>query len=256
MPDEMRPRKEAYKPLGREARRFYVDVHAFANGGRRARPHVVFDGHHCVRTSRLVDVPAAEGDEVYVDIIPPTMYDDVSALLSRDVRVFRLKRTDLLTAYRERLSLSKNDENDAKILSMMDGGCFVEVTVEYVGLMKLIDEYTEQLKLPRLLKLFKTSAEAVKPIDRDKDRLARQIIRMAKTTLHRYDETCRQLGLTYKSLYGKAALADLLLHVFRSEENPMLRRPLQTQQQKTQPQAQKSSPIPSNKPLHEKHANS
>ncbi|MEM2652042.1 MAG: hypothetical protein QXU87_08200, partial [Candidatus Caldarchaeum sp.] len=95
------PRKEAYKPLGREVRRFYVDVHASANGGRRARPHVVFDGHRCVMTSRLVDVPAGEGDEVYLDVIPSTMYDEFSALLSRGVRVFRL--TDLLTAYRERL---------------------------------------------------------------------------------------------------------------------------------------------------------
>ncbi|MEM2334641.1 MAG: hypothetical protein QXZ62_08805 [Candidatus Caldarchaeum sp.] len=175
-----------------EGRRFYVDVHMSANGGRGARPHVIFDGHRCVKTAHLVDIPAGEGDEVYLDVIPSTIYDDVSALLSRGVRVFRLRRTDLIAAYRDRLSLSKNDENDATTLSMMDGGCFVEVTAEYVGLMKLIDQYHKQLNILKLLKRFEASAEAVKPIRRNKDRLARQIIRMAKTTLHRYDETCRR----------------------------------------------------------------
>ncbi|MEM2238222.1 MAG: hypothetical protein QXR26_05580 [Candidatus Caldarchaeum sp.] len=102
-------RKQVYEPLGRVGRRFYADVHTSADGGRGARPHAVFDGHHCVRMSRLVDVPAAEGDEVYVDIIPSTIYDDVSALLSRSVKIFRLRRLDLIAAYRERLSLSKSD---------------------------------------------------------------------------------------------------------------------------------------------------
>ncbi|MEM1944888.1 MAG: hypothetical protein QXX57_04040 [Nitrososphaerota archaeon] len=111
-----------------------------------------------------------------MDVIPSTMYDDVSALLSRGVRVFRLRRTDLVAVCRDRLSLSKNDENDAKILSMMDGDCFVEVAVEYVGLMKLIDEYHKQLNILKLLRQFKASSEAVKPIRRNKDRLARQII--------------------------------------------------------------------------------
>ncbi|MEM4303037.1 MAG: hypothetical protein QXQ70_03970 [Candidatus Caldarchaeum sp.] len=102
--------------------------------------------------SRLVDVPAAEGDEVYLDVVHPAIYDDVSALLSRGVRVFRLRRTDIIAAYRDRLSLSKNDENDATTLSMMDGGCFVEVTVEYVGLKKLIAQYHKQLNILKLLK--------------------------------------------------------------------------------------------------------
>ncbi|MEM4281766.1 MAG: hypothetical protein QW470_05400 [Candidatus Caldarchaeum sp.] len=102
--------------------------------------------------SRLVDVPAYEGDEVYLDVVHPVMYDDVSALLGRGVRVFRLRRTDIIAAYRDRLSLSKNDENDATTLSMMDGDCFVEVTVEYVGLMKLIDQYHKQLNILKLLK--------------------------------------------------------------------------------------------------------
>ncbi|MEM0482220.1 MAG: hypothetical protein QXM16_04960 [Nitrososphaerota archaeon] len=193
-------------------RRFYVDVHASANGRRgvRARPHIVFDGDKCVRMASLIDIPAVEGDEVYVDVVPPTMYEDVSALLRRGVRVFRLRRTDHIAAYRDRLSLPKND---AKTLSTIDGEYFVEATEAYVELMKLIDEYYKHLNILKLMRQFEASAEAVKPIRRDKDRLARQIISMAKTTLNKYDETCRKLGLTYKSLYGKVALADLLIHV-------------------------------------------
>ncbi|MEM1953224.1 MAG: hypothetical protein QXG52_05920 [Candidatus Caldarchaeum sp.] len=92
-----------------------------------------------------MDVPAGEGDEVYVDVIPSTMYDDVSTLLSRGVRVFRLRRTDIIAAYRDRFSLPKNDENDAKILSMVEGECFVDVSAKYVELMKLLEEYNKQL---------------------------------------------------------------------------------------------------------------
>ncbi|MEM4328059.1 MAG: hypothetical protein QXH32_03360 [Candidatus Caldarchaeum sp.] len=206
------PRKEAYKPLGREVRRFYVDVHTSANG-RRGKPHVVFDGHQCVRTSRLVDVPAGEGDEVYVDVIPSTMYDDVSALLGRGVRVFRLKRTDIIAVYRDRLSLSKNDENDATTLSMMDRDCFIEVTAVYVELMKLVHEYYKQLSLLTLMKQLDASPELIRLARKNKDKLACRIVKKAKTTIKEYDKVCRELGLTDKSRYGKAALADLLLNV-------------------------------------------
>ncbi|MEM0350115.1 MAG: hypothetical protein QXD24_08070 [Candidatus Caldarchaeum sp.] len=200
-------------PLGREIRRFYVDVHTSANGKRRAKPHVVFDGEKYVKTAHLAAIPAAEGDEVYVDVIPSTMYDDVSALLGRGVRVFRLRRTDLIAAYRDRLSMSKNDENDAKTLSTMDGGCFVEVTAEYVGLMKLIDEYHKQLNILKLLKQFEASAEFINAVRRRKNRLARQIISMATKTISIYTPLCENLGLSDDCLYGKVALADLLLHV-------------------------------------------
>ncbi|MEM2238586.1 MAG: hypothetical protein QXR26_07645 [Candidatus Caldarchaeum sp.] len=121
--------------------------------------------------------------------------------LSRGVRVFRL--TDLLTAYRERLSLSKNDENDVKVLSMMDGDCFTDVTAEYVKLKKILDEYNKQLNLLKLLKQLKAPAETVKLIRRKKERLARQIIRMAKITLNKYDAICRQLGYHTKASMEK-----------------------------------------------------
>ncbi|MEM2236939.1 MAG: hypothetical protein QW351_01010 [Candidatus Caldarchaeum sp.] len=182
-------------------RRLYVDVHTSADGGRGARPHAVFDGHRCVRMSRLVDVPAAEGDEVYLDVVHPAMYDDVSALLSRGVRVFRLRRTDLIAAYRNRLSLSKNDENDAKVLSMMGRDCFKEVTAEYVELMKLIDEYHKQLNLLKLVKQFKASAEAVNLFRKNKQRVARQIISMATNTISIYRPLCETLGLSDDSLW-------------------------------------------------------
>ncbi|MEM0482944.1 MAG: hypothetical protein QXM16_08715, partial [Nitrososphaerota archaeon] len=48
---------------------------------------------------------------------------------------------------------------------------------------------------------------------RSKDKLAYQIVKKAKTIIKEYDKVCRGLGLTDKSRYGKAALADLLLHV-------------------------------------------
>ncbi|MEM2746327.1 MAG: hypothetical protein QXK69_07440 [Candidatus Caldarchaeum sp.] len=79
--------------------------------------------------------------------------------------------------------------------------------------MKLIDEYHKQLNLLKLVKQLNSSAELEKLLKRNKERLARQIIRMAKITLNKYDAICRQLGLSSKCLYGKAALADLLLHV-------------------------------------------
>ncbi|MEM4303038.1 MAG: hypothetical protein QXQ70_03975 [Candidatus Caldarchaeum sp.] len=53
----------------------------------------------------------------------------------------------------------------------------------------------------------------MKPIRRNKDRLARQIISMATNTISIYRPLCETLGLSDGCLYGKVALADLLLHV-------------------------------------------
>ncbi|MEM1980906.1 MAG: hypothetical protein QW137_09950 [Candidatus Caldarchaeum sp.] len=141
------------------------------------------------------------------------MYDDVSTLLTRGVRVFRLKRTDLIAAYRERLSLAKSHENDAIVLSTMDAGCFKNVTVEYIELMKLVHEYYKQLSLLTLMKQLDASVELIRLARKNKDKLAYQIVKKAKTTIKEYDKVCRELGLTDKSRYGKAALADLLLNV-------------------------------------------
>ncbi|MEM2225418.1 MAG: hypothetical protein QXR47_04855 [Candidatus Caldarchaeum sp.] len=124
-----------------------------------------------------------------------------------------MRRTDLIAAYRNRLSLSKNDENDAKILSMMGRDCFKEVTAEYVELMKLIDEYYKQLNLLKLVKQFKASAEVVNLFRKNKRRVACQIISMATNTISIYGPLCETLCLSDDSLYGKVALADLLLHV-------------------------------------------
>ncbi|MEM1953223.1 MAG: hypothetical protein QW299_07845 [Candidatus Caldarchaeum sp.] len=82
--------------------------------------------------------------------------------------------------------------------------------------------------------------------------------RIQQTTLNKYDETCKQLRLTYGSLYGKVALADLLLHVdFTTGLRKIicytgLYKPNNRKYNQTPPSSNK----PSNKPLQEKQGQS
>lgn len=190
--------------------KFYVDVHA--NGRRKL--HVVFDGMRFFKVGRLTDIPLEAGDVLYMDVLSQTIYEDVLNLLSKGVKVYRLRRTYTIKEFRSHMSFEKTDENDAKLLSSIGEEHFTEVTVPFIELMKLLDEYYIYLHALKTLRQHKNSSEqfheARLAIRRGKDRLAKEIVKKAEDVIPEYRKLCETLRLSY---YGKVALADLLLHV-------------------------------------------
>ncbi len=206
-------REEEMRVSGMAVRRFYVDVHSRVDW----KPHTVFDCERFKMVWRLSEIDAKDGDEVYVDSLPAEAYRDVIDLMKRGVRVFRLKRLDILPKLRAQINVEKTHENDAFILSTLDENFFRELHEEEVRLRMLIAEYNKLLRLLKRMRQLDCRvegfAEARRIIRRAKDRLAEQIAAEAETIIPRYREVCERLGLSDNDVHGKAALADLMLNI-------------------------------------------
>ncbi len=59
----------------------------------------------------------------------------------------------------------------------------------------------------------KAFSEARRIIQGEKDRLASKIVEMAETAIPDYKSICEALELPLESLYGRVALADMLLNI-------------------------------------------
>ncbi|MEM2238671.1 MAG: hypothetical protein QW351_09955 [Candidatus Caldarchaeum sp.] len=117
-------RKQVYEPPGRVGRRFYADVHRLANKNRKRKndeQHHVYtnDGEGFYRVSRVSEIPAEQGDELYVDTIPVELTDEFIELFRRGVRVLYLRRATMLAKKREELALSKTARNDIRAMMHM-----------------------------------------------------------------------------------------------------------------------------------------
>jgi hypothetical protein len=205
--------QEALYASGIAVRRYFVDVHI----DTKRRHHVVYDGQGIRRLGSLTDIPAEKGDEVYVDTLFGAIYDEVQELLKRGVRVFVLKRTDILPRLRRANNIEKSHENDAKILSMIDSTYYHEICEDEIKLRELIVEYNKCLKLLKMMQQLNGKSKAFKEaqliIRREKARLARRINKVAEKAISSYNKVCDALKLSYGSFYGRAALADILLHI-------------------------------------------
>ncbi|MEM0375609.1 MAG: hypothetical protein QXP43_04800 [Nitrososphaerota archaeon] len=208
-------------PIGESAKRgwdkkmskkFYADVHW-------RKDHVVVADGVVMRFKELSDIPAQAGDELYVDAIQLTRYQEFEKLLARGIRIFYLKRTDVIKKYRE----TKSDENDVKALMRIPQQFFRELTENELKIRMLLHEYRMtkgQLKLVKQLSRQAGDEETkvhynqlIRSLRRRKDKLAREIDSLARSFLpiHQISE---RLGINSKRcLYGRVALVQLLLFV-------------------------------------------
>lgn len=83
------------------ARRYWADIARTAKSDKRhSKPNIVFDGEKIVKVRRLMDLPVAEGDEVFIDVMFPEVLADLAELLRKCVRVYLLKKTKLIKGFR------------------------------------------------------------------------------------------------------------------------------------------------------------
>jgi len=100
--------------------RFYCDVHRTGKNGEGFRITFTTDGVSFRHVDSFADVPAREGDAVFVDTLPLQHTDGVIELLRRGVEVYYLRRLTLISRKREELRLPKTERGDIKALMAID----------------------------------------------------------------------------------------------------------------------------------------
>ncbi|MEM2237669.1 MAG: hypothetical protein QW351_04785 [Candidatus Caldarchaeum sp.] len=139
-------RKQVYEPPGRVGRRFYADVHRLANKNRKRKndeQHHVYtnDGEGFYRVSRVSEIPAEQGDELYVDTIPVELTDEFIEVLRRGVKVLYLRRLNILAERCEELGLSKTSRNDIRTMMAIEPKWFREVDENFLVMRQLVSDY-------------------------------------------------------------------------------------------------------------------
>ncbi|MEM1988172.1 MAG: hypothetical protein QW362_07260 [Candidatus Caldarchaeum sp.] len=222
------PRKEAYKPLGREVRRFYVDVHRLADKDRKRKNdenyhHYTVDGGGFSKVTEITEVPAGAGDELYVDVVPVELTDDFIEVIRRGVRVFYLRRLTLMARKREELKLSKTARNDVRILMSIDSRWFREVDEDYLTMRKIIAAHRGLLRSRQSLtnriralnglerNILKTALDC---LEEQINAMASLIVDEAGKRIPAYNGLVRALDIDGDThLMAREALAEVMLHI-------------------------------------------
>ncbi len=89
----------------------------------------------------FTDIPAKDGDMVFVDVIPLQHTDGAIELLRRGVEVYYLRRLTLITRKREELKLSKTARNDIKVLMSLEERWFRRVSEDFLVMRRMISAY-------------------------------------------------------------------------------------------------------------------
>jgi len=86
---------------------FFADIHRPNKNGEGYRITYTTDGLTFKLVDSFTDIPAKDGDMVFVDVIPLSHTDGAVELLRRGVAVYYLRRLTLLKKRREELKLPK-----------------------------------------------------------------------------------------------------------------------------------------------------
>jgi hypothetical protein len=186
------------------ARVYYIDVSRTAiNGKQRQKLHCVYDGRKIIKVRRLTKLRNA--DEIYIDSLFPEIYNEILELLKKSTKVYLLKDTKVLKRLRLQNNLSKSDENDALILSIIPREYFRELTAGEVELKiavrPLVNRYEWIVEKRKILKQWKNRGydygfgESIRAMEADRLKISREIIGMINRSIYRdvYRRVCNEL---------------------------------------------------------------
>jgi hypothetical protein len=135
----------------------------------------------------------------------PENYDEILELLKRGIKVYLLKYPSMLKKLRRENNLSKSDENDALILSMIPREYFRELTAGEVELKiavrPLVNRYEWIVEKRKILKQWKNRGydygfgESIRAMEADRLKISREIIRMISRSIYKdvYRRVCSEL---------------------------------------------------------------
>jgi len=220
--------------------RFYVDVHRLANKERKNKTEEQYhvfttDGIEFTKVKRVTDIPAGFGDELFVDVIPIELTDEFIELLRRGVKVYYLRRLNMIKGKREELGLkSKSSKNDLKALMSIESKWFREVDEDFLVMRRMVAAYRGLLRdsssmVNRMKGLGgdekEVYQETVDSLDRQIDKMARLVADEACRRIPAYNKVVEVLEINGDSyVRARAALAELMQYAIRSTSYHRLRR--------------------------------
>ncbi len=111
-------------------------------GLRKNKRHTIlleYDGVGEVRRiSSLIDMLSLHIQEVFIDSLMFEIIPELRTLIEHGVRVFYLLDLKLLRAFRDINYMAKNDENDARLLSVITSEKFKECSPDFLRLKELL----------------------------------------------------------------------------------------------------------------------
>ncbi len=200
---------------------FFADIHRTNKNGEGYRITYTVDGLTFKHVDSFTDIPAKDGDMVFVDILPLQHTDGAIELLRRGVEVYCLRRLTLLKKRREELKLSKTTRNDIKTLMSLERRWFRKVTEDFLIMRRMIAAYrslqrTHRQLMNKVKALSEDEGEVMKPaakaIEEQMDELAAKISEEAGRRCLGFNRVVDELNIK-NSLSAKEALAELMTYI-------------------------------------------
>jgi hypothetical protein len=212
---------KAHAPMGKGIRRFFCDVHRKAKNGDGYRITFTMDGITFRHVDSFTDIPAREGDKIYIDTLPLNHTDSAVELLRRGVEFYCLRRLTLIEKRRGELKLPKTTRGDIKTLMNLEERWFRKLSEDFLIMRRMISAYrslqrTHQQLENKCKALSEAEKYALKPaikaLENQMNDMAKQIAEEAGRRYPAYNNLVDELGIDGNTT-AMEALAELVVYL-------------------------------------------
>jgi hypothetical protein len=209
---------KVHAPVGEGVNRFFCDVHRRARNGEGYRITFTTDGVTFRHVDSFTDIPAKEGDKIYIDTIPLNHTDDAIRLLKRGVELYCLRRLTLVEKKREELKLPKTTRGDIKTLMGLEEQWFRKLSEDFLTMRRMISAYRSLLKTHQQLENKRKAVSedernilkpAIKALEEQMMVMAKQIAEEASRRYPAYNKLVKELSIDGNTT-AMEALAEIL----------------------------------------------
>jgi hypothetical protein len=207
---------KAQAPVGEGVRRFFCDVHRKAKNGEGYRITFTMDGITFRHVDSFTDIPAREGDKIYIDTLPLQHTDGAIGLLRRGVELYCLRRLTLVEKKRGELKLPKTTRGDIRTLMGLEERWFRKLSEDFLIMRRMISTYRCMLRThQRLLNIGKATEtgfkHTIKSLEEEMDEMVYKIAEEAGRRCPAYNKVVEVLGI-HGNTSALAALAEVLTY--------------------------------------------
>jgi hypothetical protein len=212
---------KAQAPMGKGVRRFFCDVHRKAKNGEGYRITFTMDGITFRHVDSFTDIPAREGDKIYIDTLPLQHTDGAVELLRCGVELYCLRRLTLIEKRREELKLPKTTRGDIKTLMSLEERWFRKLSEDCLTMRRMIAVYRSLLKTHQQLENKRKAVSedernilkpAIKALEEQMDVMAKKIAEEASRRYPAYNRLVEELGIADNTT-AMEALAELMTYI-------------------------------------------
>jgi hypothetical protein len=211
---------KAHAPEGKGVR-YFCDVHRKAKNGEGYRITFTTDGVTFKHVDSFTDMPAREGDKIYIDTLPLQHTDGAIELLRRGVELYCLRRLTLVGKKREELKLPKTTRGDIRTLMSLEERWFRKLSEDFLIMRRLISAYRTMLKthqqyLNRYRAVSDKERSRLRPVievlEKQMNIMAEEIAEETGRRYPAYNKLVEELGIDGK-VSAMEALAELITYI-------------------------------------------